>query len=629
MDEPYLIVAQSPDPEIWKKSVQFANLLLSIGKTVYWNLEPFTVRCTTAEERFEAGSFIIPLEHRYPEKTDLAGLLDEDVLLRNARVFGVELKRSLQEIPAAVLRLKSTRIALFADGGSPYPFADIFGTLGFSNYPLTCEDIRSGALGDYDLLVIPGGGRRSPLYQANVLGDKGREMIRAFVRKGGGLWGSCAGCINLITVPEAQSKRWEALYPGLPPFRSCCVINCEYWSTGWSGIGLLKVRNVNPNQPIMFGLPDVFEVTYHLGPFLCLVSRPVGEASDPIPLLQLHNVTENYTAAEFMYAQSKQWQPGSMEDTYTLKGIRGATYCVVAGYYGKGKVCAAGCHPEFGLDWLLKDWGQPARMLVNFALWVSSTSPLDRRSTYATCIPKAHDSLGVFHLSPSHALSEIVNKAASIKTKLNKLTSKALQPLPEWLQEERAAASFGLKAEEKWPLLLKEMENLCDTVPVVCEEIRSIIETSRGRLHLRNLLSGYSASKRAVAEEALRMLQTSLEDLLIDIVYVRPKEWNQDYGWNGMIHLMSCCNQRVEAALCNHDESSAVVENGVRYSQLDARRRLAENTPYMNLWGLYLGAIYDLINALIVARNRVNLVRQALHATELLTNRQPPEKERP
>jgi putative intracellular protease/amidase len=54
---------------------------------------------------------------------------------------------------------------------------------GFRAQPITPQAIRRGDLGQYDVIIVPGG---SASRQARMLGPQGREAIRHFVHHGGG-----------------------------------------------------------------------------------------------------------------------------------------------------------------------------------------------------------------------------------------------------------------------------------------------------------------------------------------------------------------------------------------------------------------------------------------------------------
>ena len=61
--------------------------------------------------------------------------------------------------------------------------------------PVDGVAIQGGALDAADVLVMPGGWSG---HEAQDLGEKGREKVRAFVKGGGGYVGTCAGCCLLM-----------------------------------------------------------------------------------------------------------------------------------------------------------------------------------------------------------------------------------------------------------------------------------------------------------------------------------------------------------------------------------------------------------------------------------------------
>jgi len=69
--------------------------------------------------------------------------------------------------------------------------------LGFNAKFITSEEIRSGKLSNFDVL-INGGGREGKI-RRNIT-DSGLEKIREFVKSGGGFIGICAGAYLAINA---------------------------------------------------------------------------------------------------------------------------------------------------------------------------------------------------------------------------------------------------------------------------------------------------------------------------------------------------------------------------------------------------------------------------------------------
>src|SRR4051812_34460745 len=87
---------------------------------------------------------------------------------------------------------KPIRVAIYEDAGaSPNKLVPLLEKQpAIQVTRVTAEQIRSGALDQVDVLIHPGG---SGGKQGNNLAEAGRERVRAFVRRGGGYVGICAG----------------------------------------------------------------------------------------------------------------------------------------------------------------------------------------------------------------------------------------------------------------------------------------------------------------------------------------------------------------------------------------------------------------------------------------------------
>ena len=82
---------------------------------------------------------------------------------------------------------------------------------------LTPRDIQNGELSRYNILAFTGG---SGSKQSEGLGAKGREMVRAFVKEGGGYLGICAGVylaatgfdwesLEIVNARQVVKNEWE------------------------------------------------------------------------------------------------------------------------------------------------------------------------------------------------------------------------------------------------------------------------------------------------------------------------------------------------------------------------------------------------------------------------------------
>ena len=131
----YAFIITSEDTD-WRKATRFVNLLLKFGKIVNWAVEPFYSKTDHYKDgnTFEAGSFIVPLNTPtlgYHEDNPMTKVLSNEAIIKEAEAYGVKLHTAKHSFDAKILILRPIKVAIFADGGSPYPFVDILGELGF------------------------------------------------------------------------------------------------------------------------------------------------------------------------------------------------------------------------------------------------------------------------------------------------------------------------------------------------------------------------------------------------------------------------------------------------------------------------------------------------------------------
>lgn len=151
-----------------------------------------------------------------------------DVLaLATALAVPVATASAQRRRPRRPRRSSTVRVALYRAGGvNETAFvttrALLSGTQGIDLRVVSPADVRAGTLDDRDLVFFTGG-RGS--VQARLLEDDGRERVRAFVRRGGGYVGICAGAymamqrhtastgefykLALIAAQNATGDLWE------------------------------------------------------------------------------------------------------------------------------------------------------------------------------------------------------------------------------------------------------------------------------------------------------------------------------------------------------------------------------------------------------------------------------------
>lgn len=174
---------------------------------------------------------------------------------------------------------------------------------------LDAATIRNGGLDGLDVLVMPGGS--SPAIKKE-LGTNGTERIKDFIRNGGGYVGTCAGCCLMMEEAPDPSRGI-----GVMPF----------YRSGSKGRFLMPIA-INARGAKALGLKEGrYTVQYSYGPIL-------------EPSTQL---VEN--------ASFEAW--GTFRTDYGKYGNKPEMYgraAVVGGTYGKGRVFAIACHPEFFED---------------------------------------------------------------------------------------------------------------------------------------------------------------------------------------------------------------------------------------------------------------------------------------
>jgi hypothetical protein len=116
--------------------------------------------------------------------------------------------------------------------------------------PMTPEQIRSGALTNYDVVIFGGG---SGSKQAEALGDGGRAAVKTFVANGGGYIGICAGAY-LATSGYSWSLN---------------LVNARTVSPKWQrGKGHVKVELTENGNKILGEHKGEFDCLYANGPII-------------------------------------------------------------------------------------------------------------------------------------------------------------------------------------------------------------------------------------------------------------------------------------------------------------------------------------------------------------------------
>ena len=168
------------------------------------------------------------------------------------------------------------------------------------------EDIRCGALGQFNVVVIPGGSGRQ---EAAALGEDGCARIRTFVEEGGGYIGICAGAY----LATSGSFSW-----GLS------ILDAKTVSPKWRrGKGTVQLELTTEGHRILGVNQGLFDCLYDNGPCICPAH------SEGLP---------DYEVLAFFRSE--------LAENGTPPGIMINSPAIVAGRCGKGRVIFVSPHPE-------------------------------------------------------------------------------------------------------------------------------------------------------------------------------------------------------------------------------------------------------------------------------------------
>jgi len=202
------------------------------------------------------------------------------------------------------------RVAVYKDKGAGRSVSDLMKALALEPdlkvSTVTAEDIRGGALSRYDVVIHPGGSGGG---QGRQLGEKGREDVRDFVRKGGGYLGICAGAY-LASNDYAWSLN----------LIDAKVIDKQHWARG---TGTVQLDLSKEGQKLLGASTNIVEVYYGQGPLLLPKEDP--------------EVNDYQQLATYKTEIAKKGAP---------KGVMPGTTAVATSTFGEGRVFCFSPHPE-------------------------------------------------------------------------------------------------------------------------------------------------------------------------------------------------------------------------------------------------------------------------------------------
>jgi glutamine amidotransferase-like uncharacterized protein len=181
---------------------------------------------------------------------------------------------------------------------------------------VSADDIQSGLLDDYDVVLFPGG-RGSEM--ARVLGDEGRLAVREFVSRGGGYVGICSGAFLAtakydwsLGLVNAKTLTGTINVPGHGEKPMVA-----------RGVGNVEICLTELGRHMFGDYTDALKVRYSGGPVL----SPAGVANLP-----------QYALLAIYRTETWLYEP--------QRGTMVGTPAIVAAPFGQGRVVLFSPHPE-------------------------------------------------------------------------------------------------------------------------------------------------------------------------------------------------------------------------------------------------------------------------------------------
>ncbi len=171
--------------------------------------------------------------------------------------------------------------------------------------PLTPAEVGTRDLAEFDIIVFAGGGGSS---QAKAIGEAGRKNVRAFVERGGGYLGICAGAYLACAGFE-----W-----GLG------ILDAKTVSPKWQrGRGMMQIELTDEGRTLFGAVNRPFTIRYNNGPIITPLGRE-GLLPYRVAALFRSEIANNGTPA----------------------GVMVNSPAAVFSTFGKGRVMAISPHSE-------------------------------------------------------------------------------------------------------------------------------------------------------------------------------------------------------------------------------------------------------------------------------------------
>jgi len=331
------------------RAMRFVNELLRCGAVVVWALRQFTAKTDMFPNghTFPAGDFLIPDTQEVFSEAQTHACVKEI-----SEEIGSITHRILEKTHVESARLFAPRIAIYRGPGTwecYLWYVRCLETLGFIPETLTHCEIKNGKLGNYDILILPGG---DETWQAYAFWPLGREKIIEFVRDGGSILGSCGGLdvagfadgtslgsphsgkvkfLHIVdydatrniprdSFPHDEWARRRYFHLDLNEYSEWIPLK---WAT------LAPVRITKTDSPIVFGYPQT-------------ILPGLFYAAGPLPKNLGKDVVSVAEFAPDMLPEDSAW---ALPVDYAYKLLEGAT-AMLHVQYGRGTCVFFSPHPE-------------------------------------------------------------------------------------------------------------------------------------------------------------------------------------------------------------------------------------------------------------------------------------------
>ena len=211
-----------------------------------------------------------------------------------------------------------TRVGVFDAAGANE--AKVLKVIGEDRRFFAChvgpQDMSELGLQQFEVMVFPGG---SGSKQGGAIGADGRENVRRFVRKGGGVVGICAGAYLC-----SSHYKWSLNLMNASVFNKMVEVKGRGRKSMWYRGKSTEVRvEFTDEGAALFGLEGTHSIRYHNGPILSPGNTPSAPA---------------YRALAFFRTENGIYE--------AQKGTMIGAPAVVVSDFGKGKVLAISPHFE-------------------------------------------------------------------------------------------------------------------------------------------------------------------------------------------------------------------------------------------------------------------------------------------